>query len=146
MFTTVYTLKFACKAEGLFDFKVSTLECLYLSPPETPMAEWQWRLLSRIPNEVLGPMVTTIKKTIAEKKGLDVSAVKRLRWKEGSALQVLHVGPYDQVCETYNQLMEHAAQHGLVVGGPAHEIYLSDPRRVAPEKLRTIVRLGVKKK
>ena len=61
------------------------------------------------------------------------------------AVQVLHVGPYDQVVQTYRQLHAYAAEHGLAVAGPAREIYLSDPRRVPPEKLKTIVRLPVKK-
>jgi hypothetical protein len=58
---------------------------------------------------------------------------------------VLHVGPYDHVGSAFAALGDYAKQHGLVAPCAAHEIYLSDPRRVAPEKLKTIVRLPVKK-
>lgn len=58
----------------------------------------------------------------------------------------MHVGPYDQVGITYNQLGEYAESKGLMVKMPGHEIYISDPRRVPPERLKTIVRMPVEKK
>jgi hypothetical protein len=146
LYGVAYTLKFACKAEGSLDFKVNKLECLYLSDPcKTAMDDWQWRLLVRIPDEVTAAQVAATKKALREKKGLDAAVVKRIRWKEGRSLQAMHVGPYDAVGETYKQLGRYAQEHGLEVHGPGHEIYISDPRRTAPEKLKTIVRLGVKK-
>jgi hypothetical protein len=146
LYSTVYTMKFGMKEQGTLDFKVGKLECLYLSVPgKTPMSQWCWRMLLRVPDEITAKDLTQVRKAIAERKQLDTSAVKRLRWKEGRAVQVLHVGPYDQVGQTYRQLHAYAAEHGLAVTGPAHEIYLSDPRRVAPEKLKTIVRLPVKR-
>ena len=146
LYSTAYTMKFALKEQGTLDFMVGKLECLYLAGPFCkPKSPWRWRLMVRIPDEVTTKDVTGTKKVLRKKKGLDNSAVKRLRWKEGRALQVMHVGPYDEVGATYEQLGVYAAEHGLKVVGPAHEIYLSDPRRVAPEKLKTIVRLGVKK-
>jgi hypothetical protein len=146
LYSTAYTMKFALKEQGTLDFKVNKLECVYLAGPFCkPKSPWRWQLMVRIPDEVTAKDVTATKKVLREKKGLDNSVVKRLRWKEGRALQVLHVGPYDEVGATYEQLGVYAAEHGLKVVGPGHEIYLSDPRRVAPEKLKTIVRLGVKK-
>jgi hypothetical protein len=146
LFATTYTAKFMLKFEGAVDFKVSKLECLYLSAPDkTPMAEWRWRFLLRVPDTVTAGHLAKVRKTLKERKGLDTKAVKRIRWKEGRALQVLHVGPYDEVGPIYCQLEAHAREHGLAVQCPAHEIYLNDPRRVAPEKIRTIVRLPVKK-
>jgi hypothetical protein len=146
LYSAVYTLKFALKHEGVVDFKVSKLECLYFSEPhKTPMDQWQWRFLVRVPEEVTSKALTQTKKSLREKKGLDLTKVKRIRWKEGPALQVLHVGPYDQVEGTYCLLESYAQEHGLAIKGPAHEIYISDPRRVAPEKLKTIIRLGVEK-
>jgi len=146
LYSVAYTLKFTCKAEGTLNFKVNKLECLYFSDPgKTAMDDWQWRLLVRIPDEVAVKDVAATKKSLRQKKGLDASAVKRIRWKEGRSVQVMHVGPYDDVGKTYEELGRYAAQNGLDVQGPAHEIYISDPRRTAPEKLKTIVRLGVKK-
>jgi hypothetical protein len=146
LFNVVYTVKFACKHGGDCDFKVSKLECVYLSDPAaTPMDQWQWRLLIRIPDDVSAKHVNDAKRTVKEKKGFDVANVKRLRWKEGPALQVLHVGPYDKVGVTCCQLGKFAESNGWSMDGPPHEIYISDPRMTAPERLKTIVRLGVKK-
>ena len=146
IYSVAYTMKFALKEQGTLDFKVGKPECVYLSGPFCgSKAPWRWQIMLRIPDEVTAKDVTATKKVLREKKGLDTSAVKRLRWKEGRALQVMHVGPYDEVGAIYEQLGVYAAEHGLKVAGPGHEIYISDPRRVAPEKLKTIVRLGVKK-
>jgi len=147
IYSTVYTLKFTLKGEGKLDFKVCNVECVWLCEPcETPRAEWQWRLLVRIPGEVAAKDITAVKKAITEKKGLDLSGVKRIRWKEGRAVQVMHVGPYDEVGRSYAELDEYAREQGYKARGPGHEIYISDPRRTAPEKLKTIVRLGVAKR
>ena len=146
LFATIYTAKFMLKFDGVVDFKISKLECLYLSAPgKTSIDEWRWRFLIRVPDAVSARHLAKVRKTLMERKNLDTKTVKRVRWKEGRALQVLHVGPYDQVGPIYCQLEAHAKEHGLVAECPAHEIYLNDPRRVAPEKIRTIVRLPVKK-
>ncbi|RPJ85930.1 MAG: hypothetical protein EHM18_08815 [Acidobacteria bacterium] len=83
------------------------------------------------------------REAVLKRKELDTSAVKRVRFEEGRCLQTIHIGPYDQVGATYDLLLEQAAQQGLAPSGAAHEIYLSDPRRVPPDKLKTIVRLPV---
>jgi len=144
LFATVYTLKFSLKNAGVLDFKVNRLECLWFSDPKTtPISEWQWRMLIRLPDEVGGKDVTAAQKTVKEKKGIDVSGAKRIRWKEGRAIQMLHVGHYDQFERTYNKLMSYADENSLSINGPAHEVYMNDPRMTAPEKLKTIVRIGI---
>ncbi len=146
LYATAYTLKFTLKYAGVLDFKVGKLECLYLSEPDkTPMKEWRWRFLLRVPEGVTPRHLAQAKKSLKERRGLDAAVVKRIRWKEGRALQVLHVGPFDQVGATYGQLSAYAQQHGLRTQCPGHEVYLSDPRRIAPEKLKTIVRMRVVK-
>ena len=142
LFSAVYTIKFSGKQEGSLDFKIAKLECLYFSDPGTPMTDWQWRVLIRVPDEVTAKHLAATRKALKEQKGLDISAVRRIRWKEGRAVQILHVGPYDQVGQAYEQLHAYAKQQGFELSGPAHEIYLNDPRRCAPEKLKTIVRLS----
>jgi hypothetical protein len=62
---------------------------------------------------------------------------------EGQCVQMLHVGPYSKEGETISQMTALAGQKGLSFHGRHHEIYLSDPRRVPPERLRTILRLPV---
>ena len=81
--------------------------------------------------------------TILEKKGTDTSDVQLVRWEEGESLQVLHIGPYDQVGAVYEQLQSSALLESVALQPPGHEIYLSDPRRTAPEKLKTTVRVSI---
>lgn len=145
MYGTLFTMKFTIRAEGRFDFKIGAVECVYLSACcDTPMDEWEWRVMVRIPDAVTAADVRAAHRVLREKKGLDATAARRLQWNEPRALQLLHVGPYDKLGESYGRLAAEAAERGLAACGPAHEIYLSDPRRTAPERLKTIARLGVK--
>ena len=80
---------------------------------------------------------------IKAKKGVDASAAVLKTLEEGRSLQVMHIGPYDQVGPTYGELTAYIVDNELTVTGPPHEIYLSDPRRTAAEKLKTIVRVPV---
>jgi hypothetical protein len=143
--TLGYTAKFTFKYAGVGDFKIPGLECLYFhESPDTPKDQWRWRILLRIPDEVTAGALAEVRQAIKDKKGVDTRPVKRVTWAEGRALQVLHVGPYDQVRESFKQIGTEAASRKLVCQGIAHEIYLNDLRRVAPEKLKTIVRLPVR--
>ena len=65
--------------------------------------------------------------------------------REGLCVQALHVGPYATEAATIDRMVEFAGREGLTVVGPHHEIYLSDPRRSRPERLRTILRYPVRR-
>jgi hypothetical protein len=146
LYALAYTAKLALKGAGLVDFSVPPLECLYPDGPvKAPEQEWRWRLMLRLPPEVTGRDLQTVRLVIRERRQVDTSDVKRVGWSEGRALQVLHVGPYRKVGASYRQLMKEATARGLECSGPGHEVYLSDPRRVAPEQLKTIVRIGVRR-
>jgi hypothetical protein len=146
LFTLVYTTKFTLKFAGTMDFAVGKLECLWPEDPsKLPPAEWTWQLLIRIPDTLTSSELAQVRKDILAKKQVDTKEVKRITWKEGRCLQVMHVGPYNEVGPIYQQLCEHAVGLGLEATGPGHEIYISDPRRVAPAKLKTIIRMPVKK-
>ena len=146
LFTLAYTLKFAMKKAGGSDFTVPALECLW---PESvcgkPRTEWKWRLMLRVPPCVKARPLQQVRKALFEKKGLATGDVKRVTWAEGRALQVLHVGPYEAVGAAYKALESEAVARKLRCVGPAHEVYLSDPRRVAPDRIKTIVRMAVKR-
>lgn len=146
LFTLAYTTKFTMKKAGGVDFNVPAVECLYLDNPcEKERREWHWRVMVRVPPCVKAATLREVRKAIAAKKGPATDAVKRITWAEGKTLQLLHVGPYDQVGTAYQRLVDEAAARGLQCAGPAHEVYLNDPRRVAPAKLKTVVRMGVRK-
>ena len=88
-----------------------------------------------------------VKDTIAELlekgKSADVQRVQLLEIDEGLCVQILHTGPYTEEQESIEKMRAFAAQAGRKFAGKHHEIYLSDPRRVKPEKLRTILRQPV---
>jgi hypothetical protein len=147
LYSVAYTAKFMLKAAKVVDFGVSRLEAFW---PEcdyahTPQSEWHWRVAIRVPEQVTAAAIAQARKAIKVRKGVDTSLVKPATIDEGRALQVMHVGSYDKVGAAYGQLLAHAVENGLAIGGAGHEIYLSDPRRVAASKLKTIVRLPVKR-
>jgi len=146
LYALAYTTKFSVRASRGFDFGVPCLECLWKmeDPARAPKEEWDWQLMIRIPEEITAADLKEAAAAIREKKALDVSSVERIRFKEGACLQSLHVGPYDKVGAAYDRLLEHARERNLAPQMPCHEIYISDPGRVAPEKLKTIVRLPVR--
>jgi len=144
LYSLAYTTKFMLKHAGVLDFGITNLECLWFEDPaEKPRSEWEWRLQLRIPDEVTSAHLREARKALKERKGADLSGVRRQQWTEGRAVQVLHVGPYDTIDQTYRALGEYAEAHGLKLKGVGHEVYLSDPRRTAPERLKTIVRMPV---
>jgi hypothetical protein len=147
LFALVYTAKFSLKFAGEMDFAVSRLECLWWEDPgKLPPDQWPWQLILRIPDALKETRLKKLRREILEKKGMDTSAVERWVWKEGPCLQVMHVGPYSEVGPVFSALCQHAMDNGMEAAGPGHEIYISDPRRVPPERLKTIVRMPVKKR
>ena len=145
LYPVAYTVKFSLKKAGTIDFVVPPLEALWHDDPaKVPdMTQWRWRTMIRVPESVKTEQLQEAQDTILEKKGTDTSNVQLVNWEEGESLQVLHIGPYDQVGATYEQLQSSALLENIALGSPGHEIYLSDPRRSAPEKLKTIVRLSI---
>ena len=146
IYAVAFTIKMAKKFAGQ-DYKVCHLEGLWSAgqtsanllaqPPET----WNWKLLIRVPEFIRSADVKAAIKTLEEKgKGASADEVRLEKINEGKCVQMLHLGPYATEEETITQMMDFAAQQGLVFHGLHHEIYLSDPRRVPPQRLRTILR------
>ncbi len=151
LFSVAYTMKMTLKmGPAKIDYPVMGLEGLWwaVSGPmeKAKPKDWRWTLMIPLPELITSAMVRAIKKTVKEKKGL--AAVDRVRlesWREGKVVQMLHVGPYAEEPATITKMIEFAAECGLKTEGKHHEIYLSDPGRTKPEKLKTILRLQVKK-
>jgi hypothetical protein len=102
---------------------------------------WDWTMLIMQPHEVTTGVLADAKVRAAAK--VPVTALERLRlerYAEGLAAQVLHVGPYSAEGPTIASLHAFIAEQGRELAGKHHEIYLGDPRRSAPEKLKTIIR------
>lgn len=140
LYGAAYTIKVTRKFAGRGDFKVCALEGQFwdFAAGKRTM---EWKLLIRVPGFVTA---RDLKDAIAalKKKGKDAE-VDQLRLealKEGKCVQVLHVGPYDAERETIARMEAFAKENGLAFRGLHHELYLSDPRRVPAERLRTILR------
>lgn len=150
LFGAAYTLKFLHKARGR-DFKVSGPEGLWGAPPRSgpfrmeDLAKLPWRLILRVPEFVTNADLRATLQQLAKKgkAGGDRVTLERLR--EGTCVQMLHVGPYSTEPRTVKALGIFARGEGFSLVGPHHEIYLSDPRRVAPSRLRTVLRYPVRK-
>jgi hypothetical protein len=144
LYGCAYTIKFAAKAKGR-DFKVGVLEGLWwggsgaASPFAASKANWRWKLLIRVPDFVSERDVRSALKTLRLKKGV-TDSVTLETISEGRSVQMLHVGPYGDEPRTIAAMDELARSRHLRYRGAHHEIYLSDPRRVKPERLRTIIR------
>jgi hypothetical protein len=139
-----YAVRTQVKKAGKIDFKMSRPECRWMSDPgESSRSEWSWCVMVRVPDEVTQADLKEAREAVHGKEGLDAAAVRRVSWREGRALQVMHVGPYDQVGDVYAKLGAEAERLGYRVRGPGHEIYVNDPSRVEKEKLKTIVRLPI---
>lgn len=150
LYSMAFTIKMTRKFAGLGDYAVCKLEGLWYTKDgrddfaNIPQDQWRWTLMIRTP-ECVKP--TDLKKAVEAllKKGKaeKVKAVRLEALKEGKCVQILHVGPYDKVCQSIQKMQVFAEEKGLSFAGKHHEIYLSDPRRVLPEKLKTIVRRPV---
>lgn len=142
LYAVAFTIKMASKFAGR-DYGVSKLEGLWWGQRGD---EWRWKLLIRTPDFIGEKERAQALETLRAKgKPSDVSKVRLEDLEEGQCVQVLYIGPYDAEAGTIAAMEQFAAGQGLRFHGLHHEIYLSDPRRVAPERLRTILRHPVKK-
>lgn len=145
LYGIAYTLKFALKRQER-DFSVGALEGLWWADDEAVFLagardEWHWSMMIAVPDFVTPALVEAARGEIAAKK--DLPGVARLRWErfhEGMAVQTLYLGPYAGEGPTIAGLHAYIEGLGKQLHGKHHEIYLSDPRRTAPEKLKTIIR------
>jgi hypothetical protein len=147
LYTASYTLKFMLKKTGL-DYVVPPLEGLWwmlMGDFDLDRRDdWRWTLMIPQPEEVTNDLLAQAVAAAQKKKARP--ALERLRletYNEGEAAQILHVGPYDAVAATMERLHAFIRQKGYHFCGKHHEIYLSDPRRTPPEKLKTILRQGI---
>ncbi len=145
LYTASYTLKFGLKKEQGLDYVVPPLEGLWwmlladFDPDRRD--DWRWTLMIPQPEEVTRELLDQA--VAAAKKRKTLPALEKLRleiYDEGRAAQILHVGPYSAETATIDRLHAFIKEQGFHLCGKHHEIYLSDPRRTPPEKLKTILR------
>jgi hypothetical protein len=146
-----YTLKFGIKKSLWIDYAVMPLEGLwwaedYHAFTAQAKGEWSWTMMIAQPEWVTQQRVEqTCEELITKKGSLAAKRVRLETYAEGSAVQIMHIGPYSSEGPNVERLHAFAAELGYRLEGKHHEIYLGDPRRTAPEKLRTVLRQPVRK-
>jgi hypothetical protein len=151
LFSVSYAIKFALKRgpAGL-DYAVMPLEGLWWADdtaafPGDDKASWSWTAMIAQPPEVTEELVgEAVDGVVARRPLVASSRLRLLLFCEGPAAQLLHVGPYSAEGPAIARLHAFIAANGLEPHGTHHEIYLGDPRRSAPEKLRTVLRQPVR--
>lgn len=158
LYAVAYTLKMSYKTDhriaGFYDYVVPPLEGFWQQKGGGLMdygrkEDLQWISVIRLPDFVTEKDLKWAVGTAAEKKKLDCSAAEFLTVEEGLCVQCMHLGPYDDEPETVARmeafLEEKGCETDLTHRRLHHEIYLSDARRVPPEKWKTVIRHPIKK-
>lgn len=151
LYAVAYAAKFAVKRSAGVDFGVMPLEGLWwVSDMSTftieDKSDWSWTAMLMQPEPVTTEIVELARQKAASKKSLPALELLRYeRLHEGLAAQVMHRGAYADEAPTIARLHQFIAEQGYVAAGKHHEIYLSDPTRTAPEKLKTVIRQPVRR-
>lgn len=152
LYSASYTLKFMSKlrARNPIDYPVMALEALWWVSGGTyldPRLPWKFSAMILQPDHITPKMFAEALTQVKEKR--PTPALRRLRLRrfhEGLCVQALHIGPYADEPRTVRMMDEFTAAQGLAFRGKHHEIYLGDPMRAKPEKLRTVLRHPVRRK
>lgn len=146
LYSLAYTVKFAVKRETQLDFRVMPLEGLWWCEDMRRFSvaskhEWLWTMMILQPPEAGSEVVERSRAALAKRKQLRaLGRVRYAQFDEGPCAQVLHVGPFSEEGPVIEGLHAFIKEQGGELAGKHHEIYLSDIRRAAPEKWRTIIR------
>ena len=149
LYSVAYTLKFMHKAQGR-DFKVAPLEASWWTDgprrfDTVPREQWRWKARIRVPLFVAAEDLEGARRQLADKgKEGAFGSVRLETLDDGACVRVLHVGPYADEQPTIEAMHAFAVEQGFELAGRHHEVYLSDPRRTKPERLRTVLRHPVR--
>ena len=151
LYAVAYKLKFASKQQVGRDYTVMPLEGLWWAEDMASFtarrdkSQWDWTMMIMQPEWVTEEMFGEATAVVAQQKALPALAKLRLEpYHEGQSVQIMHIGSYEDEAPTLHKLHhEFMPANQLAFNGRHHEIYLSDPRRVAPEKLKTVLRQPV---
>lgn len=158
LYSVAYTLKMSYKTdhriEGFFEYVVPPLEGFWWQDgiagvDYSKKSAFHWISVIRLPDFVTEADLAWAVDTASKKKRMDCSSAEFLTIDEGLCVQILHIGPYDDEPATVAVMDAFLAENGYVNDLSAtrlhHEIYLSDARKTAPEKLKTVIRHPIRK-
>lgn len=152
LYPIAYTLKFEFKKNRGVDFPVMALEGLWWADDMEVFrmerrADWKWTLMIMQPDVVKQADFNAARDQAMEKKDIPALSEARFeRFHEGLSAQIMHLGPYADEGPTIARMHEFIEESGCEPAGKHHEIYLGDPRRSAPEKLKTVLRQPAKRR
>ena len=157
LYAVAYTLKMSYKTEhkieGFFEYVVPPLEGFWWQDnvdgiDYADKAAFNWISVIRLPEFITQKDFEWAVETASEKKKLDCSSAEFLTVDEGLCVQIMHIGAFDDEPQTVTLMDEYIAQNGyendITESRLHHEIYLSDARKVAPEKWKTVIRHPIK--
>ena len=158
LYSVAYTLKMSYmtdyKIEGFFEYVVPPLEGFWWQEGTdgvdySDKSGFFWISMIRLPDFVTEENFRWAVETAEKKKKLDCSKAEFLTVEEGLCVQIMHIGSYDYEPKTIEIMERFMEENGYVKDFSEsrrhHEIYLSDPRRAAPEKLKTVIRIPVRR-
>lgn len=158
LYAVAYTLKMSYKTEhkieGFFEYVVPPLEGFWWQDnvdgiDYADKTAFNWISVIRLPEFITKKDFEWAVETASEKKKLDCSSAEFLTVDEGLCVQIMHIGAFDDEPQTVALMDEYIAQNGyendITESRLHHEIYLSDARKVAPEKWKTVIRHPIKR-
>lgn len=151
LYSISYALKFASKRELGRDYTVPPLEGLWWADDMSTFLsrqkdKWSWTMMIMQPDWITQGMYEAAVTKTEAKLGEAPMSLRLSPYDEGLSVQIMHVGPYDNEGPVLARLHdEFLPQNGLQETGHHHEIYISDPRKTAPEKLKTVLRQPVRR-
>ena len=151
LYSVSYPVKFASKKELGRDYAVMPLEGLWWADDMNAFitrdkSAWSWTMMILQPDWITKVMIDAAIEKASAKLGAPPPSLRLETLDEGLCVQIMHIGPYDAEGPVLARLHgEFLPQNGLTETGHHHEIYLSDPRKSAPEKLKTVLRQPVRR-
>lgn len=159
LYPVAYTLKMSHKTdyriEGFFEYVVPPLEGLWWTDNDaiddfSDKSAFRWTAMIRVPDFVEADDVEWAKREVHRKKGLDCSSLYYKSLEEGLCAQIMHIGPYDAEPKSLEAIDRYIESNGYIKDITStrrhHEIYLSDPRKCHPEKMKTVLRIPIEKR
>ena len=149
LYSVAYTMKFAIKKEGKIKYAVMPLEGLWWVDDMSKFSQedkrnWKWTAMIMQPEVVTKEVFDKCLEDARKRKGFPgILKIRFAKYDEGLSVQIMYVGPYSGEGQTIKRLHEFAKKDRYRLRGRHHEIYLGDPRRTKPEKLKTIIRQPV---
>ena len=158
LYSVAYTLKMSYKSdykiEGFFEYVVPPLEGFWcqegvVGVDYSDKSTFNWISVIRLPDFITEDNFNWAVETASKKKKTDCSSAEFLTIHEGLCVQMMHIGPYDDEPATVAAMNAFLKENGYISdineNRKHHEIYLSDPRKTVPEKMKTVIRHPIKK-